>query len=191
MSQRPLLIGGALAVAALVGGLIYALRSGEPAATPREAPPVAARPAAPDRPTSGTPAPVGVRPVEPGRAVPLPPVELVNDAGVTVVKVEGRPGPGSPIAAATIADTRQVIEPAVRACMRDVQLAAPGRIVVHATLKVGGNRVSTSNVSLSGDGILPIEARECIIKAYQEFQTDTLPDQPDGEDVVHMPWTVP
>jgi hypothetical protein len=92
----------------------------------------------------------------------------------------------------TVADLRQVVEPAMRACARDAEVANPPvRVVVHARIVAEGGRVSARDVSVEGAEPLGPEVAACLQRVYQELQTDALPEQPDGEDLVHMPWTLP
>jgi len=195
MKPRALLVVAAGVVLALVVGLIYMLRSSEPvrrAAVEPQAPapvpepgPSPATPARPTVPVSEPTSPSG----EPARPEPLPPVgePIVRDHRVTT-----RPAPPSPIVSVTIAELRQVVEPAMRACARDAQIANPPiRVTVHARIRSEGGRVAAHDVTVEGAEPLGPEVAACLKRAYEELQTDALPEQQNGEDLVHMPWTFP
>ena len=177
--KRLALVLGSLAVVALLVGLILMLRS-DPAPAPVPAPDPAPRPTPPAPPARGE--------TQPSRPVPLPPVGEPTPSGRLIT----RPAPASPVASVTIADIRQVVEPAVRACARDAQVPSPPvRVFVHARLKAEGGRVSAHDVTVEGAEPLGADVPACIARAYQELQTDMLPEQKDGEDLVHMPWSLP
>jgi hypothetical protein len=185
----------AAAVVALVAGLIIMLRSPAPrpspsaaAPAPGPAPAPALAPAPAARPSVSVGEPVSPS-GEPARPASLPPV---GDPIVRDHRMTNRPAPPSPIVSATIAELRQVVEPAMRACARDAQIANPPvRVFVHARVRSEAGRVSVHDVTVEGAEPLGPEVAACFVRAYQELQSDAVSDQQDGEDLVHMPWTFP
>lgn len=196
-SRRLLLVIGAVAVLALVGGLLFMLRSDERPTSETM------RPAVPptSTPVASTPSP-SVAPPAPTPAETPPPAETPSPARPIPGPEEGRlivrdhrdggpTAPPSPLDSTTLAEARQTLGPMIRACAPLLKDGKPARMVVHARFRVGGGRVTASEVSVTdaaelGDGYV-----SCVKEAYARLSTDPPPDQKDGEDLVHMPWTVP
>jgi hypothetical protein len=189
-SRSWLLAGLAVAVVALLVGLLLALRAEDPPrdpvaqdTSPAPAPPPAPRPP-PAEPTDRRPVPLP--PLEPG--------ETLDERGRIVRDhrgAAGPTGPASPIASLTLAHVRQAVEPQIRACAQELLDPTPIRITITARLRVAGDRVTASDVILSDREKLGDAYVTCVQRAYAELTTDPPDGQREVEELVHMPWTVP
>jgi hypothetical protein len=198
--QKTLLFVAALVVVAMIVGLVISLRGGEgtastggaSAAPPRITVPSAAGGNDGSRASPPTPPATPVTP-EVKRPQPLPAVE---DTTPEVRDHRGEPGGGvgtaSPIVPVTIASMRQALGPGVRACAEGVTIAdPPARFVVHAVIRAAGGKIGATDVRVTGADALGTAFSDCVERAYAGLATDAGGEQSDGEDTVHMPWTVP
>lgn len=208
MTKKILLGVAALAVVAMIVGLLVSLRSvestastqapapsapaapsaPEPRVEPATTTPAAAQPGAPA--TSGAPVPAdGPRPATGPSAAeePAGPPEIRDHRG------GGPTAPPSPIRPASIAAVRQALEPQIRACAEGLAGDSPRplRFTAHSTLRAGGARLTSHGLRLTGAEALGPQFADCVGRAYATLSTDAGDDQTDGEDLVHMPWTIP
>jgi hypothetical protein len=201
MTQKTWLIVGALAVVAMIVGLVISLRGDDPPAYtgPRETP-AAATPATPPAapsdgaPRAAAPPPTPVAP-EVVRPTPQPPVAEDDEDERPAVRDHrggGPTGTPSPIASTSIASVRQALNQQIKGCGDAVAgVKRPIRVIAHAVLRAAGGRISAHEVEITSVDRLPPEITDCVRRAYEGLSTDAQGTQPDGEDKVHMPWTLP
>jgi hypothetical protein len=156
----------------------------------------AAAPGPSPRPAPSEASPPQLIPAAPVGAKPIPAPSPIRDADGHIVVRDHRDetepsGPPSPIASVTLAEARQILGPMIRACIPFLPDKKLHRMVVHARFKVSGGRVTASDVSVSDAEELGAGYVGCVQQAYGQLSTDPSADQKDGEDLVHMPWTVP
>jgi hypothetical protein len=209
VTKKILLGVAALAVVAMIVGLLVSVRSVESTASTRQPVPSAPAPAPPPPgaseprvvPSADTPAaPPPGAPAPPAGAVvgsqpPRPPA-ADDPAGPPEVRDHrggGPTAPPSPLKPATVAAVRQALEPQLRACADGLASDSPRplRFVAHSTLRSGSARVTSHGLRLTGAEALGPQFADCVGRAYATLSSDVGEDQADGEDMVHMPWTIP
>ncbi len=184
------LAAGALALAGLIVGLLLLLGSDDrPERGTAEAPSSPVTPA----PRSATPRPADLGDARTPAVAPEPvPTRDAEGRVVRDHRGQGPTGPRSPIEPLTLAGVRQALGPQIRACGTLLLDLSPGqRMIVSARINVVGGRVSASDIEVSNADKLGESYVACIQRAYAELATDPPGEQKDGEDLVHMPWTVP
>lgn len=199
--MRRVLALGAAVVALLVIGLIYMLREAPrpvSGTSPRDASPAST--ATDVTPTPSAPAtPPNIPPATPAERPPPPEIPAPGrDAEGRIVRDHrdepGPTGPPSPLTPMTLGLARQVLGPLIKACKplyKPRPDGQPGRMVVHAQVRVAGGRVTAGDVTVTDEAELGPGYVDCVKQAYAALSTDPPDGQKDGEDLVHMPWTIP
>jgi hypothetical protein len=140
---------------------------------------------------AGSPPATPVAPEEKPAPAPVPaepaaPPERRDHRG------EGPTGTPSPIAPSTIAAVRKLVGPAVRSCAEATDVESQRiQVTVSARLRASGRLLSAQDVRVTGGEALGPGFVECVRKAYEELAAGVPTEATDGEDTVHMPWTVP
>jgi hypothetical protein len=87
---------------------------------------------------------------------------------------------------------RQALNQQIKGCAEGVTVAKrPIRVIAHAVLRAAGGRITASEVEVTAVEPLPAEITDCVRRAYEGLSTDAQGVQTDGQDKVHMPWTLP
>jgi hypothetical protein len=199
-----------VAVVALVVGLVVMLKSNagagpnppkQPAAAPAPAPPAPAPPvAAPVSTPTAAPAapPPASAPATPAPAPSdsPPPTYTVDERGNRVHDHTRDPGPteGPAIAVATVAVIRGAVTEPIGRCgagLRAQPDRPSARVMVNAQVKVKNGKVAVDTVTIDNGDALPRPYLDCVISAFAAVNADAPTGQKDGDQLVHLPWTVP
>ncbi len=204
--KRKLLLGGAIAVAALLCGLLWAMREGANAAAPQAiadepatpgepAAPVTPRIPAPGRPARELPPPVPV-PIAADRLATGPALggRRLDDPNTIVSDHSGEPKVArrSPITPDTMFQVRTAITPIVKDCASHLAgLGKKGRATVVADIKIVGGKASTSAPVISVVDFEDEAFTACVAKAFSELVIDAPEAQADASYQIALPFPVP
>jgi hypothetical protein len=208
LRQKTLLAIAAALVVAMIVGLLITLQGDDGQASTgssRTAPPREPAPSPSSNTPPATTSPAPTAPAPSGAAAPpatpvtpesgRPERPAAADDGAPEVRDHrgaGPTGPPSPLRPTTIASVRRVLEPQVRACAEGLEIASPPvRLVAHATLRARGGRVAADPPRITGADALGSGFADCVGRAYAALSTEVADGQTDGEDLVHMPFSVP
>lgn len=204
MNSRKLLLGlASITIVGLLAGLVLLLRpssprtekgsssdpprvassvpSPSPSSPPVATPSVASAPAARPVPIAPPPGPLGAE------------AAAGNDEPVRDHRGERPTTPPSVLLPLSTATVRQALGPAVRACATALpeQPATPVRVTVSATFRAEAGRIRSRGLAIGGAETLGATYISCMTEAFAKLDTDAPHDQADGEDLVHMLFTVP
>ena len=199
-ASRILLIVAAVLVVGLTLGLVFALRgerSPRPVAVAPAEPP--AHPQPPPAPSANpSPAPPPAAPAPPPRPMPNPPTTSAPEPPEAPIIRDHR-GEGGPVRQGgllpdTMVSARNAVTPDVQACGAAVtQISDAGRIhfFVHATYHVAGGRITATGVEIDGAGSLGPDYADCVRRAFGALGAPAPAGQPDGDELVHLPFVAP
>jgi hypothetical protein len=194
--NRVILIAAGCAVGVLLGGLLYAVRSGgsggasTPAAGPEAPAPTTPTKGKPRVRRDGAPAP-RPDPTSPDLSV------APNVTQPTIVRDHTNrdepPAPRSPIDPNTVAAVRTAILPKVTACAAPLRTQVPpvkGRLSAIVSVQAAGGTVSVTDVQLKPNGFDNTEVLDCIREAFATMSV-AAEGQADAKDRLYLPFDIP
>ena len=109
--------------------------------------------------------------------------------------MEHVPDPNSPhvpiIRPPTIGAIRSGIAPRVRQCTANLPEDTKGRVIVRFQAVAAGGKVSAADISVEAIGFEDPDVVACVKGGFAELKVDAGEGQPDGDQKVTMPFTVP
>jgi hypothetical protein len=200
-AARILLLVGALLVVGLVLGLVFSLhgeRASRPIAVAPSPNPNPTPPPNPNPPPTPNPTPT---PTPTPRPTPAPPTmtppapEAAEPPIVRDHRGEGPPpGPRHGLLPDTMVAARNALTPEMQACgagITQISDAGKARFFVHATYHVANGRITASDVQLDGADALGPEYADCVRRAFAALGAPAPAGQPDGDELVHLPFVGP
>lgn len=197
-ASRILLVVAGVLVVGLVLGLVFALhgeRTPRPVAVAPEPPPVPnPNPNPPPSPNPNPPPSPTPRP-NPPTMTPTPPEGEAEAPVVRDHRGEGPPpGAHHGLLPDTMVAARNALTPEMQACGSAVsQISDAGKIrfFVHTTYRVANGRITSTGVELDGADSLGAEYASCVRRVFGTLGVAAPAGQPDGEELVHLPFVGP
>jgi hypothetical protein len=189
---RIFIVAGGFVVAALLALLVVTTRT-SPRPSPSPGPGRAQAPSPPSTPPPPAPNP----PPPPPPAPPPPAPPPAGDAGDDVQVRDHTAGAAAPPprthSAATFAAVHRALIPAANGCADALTIRPDSaiQVMVSATLRTIAGRITAVDVTVSGAEGLDAAYATCMAQAASALDLPAPAGQPDGEDLVHLPFSVP
>jgi len=199
-AARILLLVGALLVLGLVFGLVFALHGERAPRSVAVAPstggsPPALAPPPPSPPSAVQPQSAPARPAPSPPTMTPPAPEAAEPPIVRDHRGEGPPpGPRHGLLPDTMVAARNALTPDMQACgsgISQISDAGKARFFVHATYHVANGRITASDIQLDGADALGPEYAACVRRAFAALGVPAPAGQPDGDELVHLPFVGP
>jgi len=205
-ASRILLLVAALLVLGLVFGLVFALHGERAPRSVAVAPPTGSgathvlAPPAPPPSAPPTEAPAPAAPAPPARPAPNPPTMTppAPEPREPPIVRDHRGEPPPPERHGLLPDTmvaaRNALTPEMQACGASVsQISDAGKVrfFVHTTFHVASGRITATGVELDGADSLGSEYAACVRRVFGTLGAPAPASQPDGDELVHLPFVGP